>query len=48
LPICAEASILELTRIYINGGKLGFLIGLSPQILNDLLQPTLVSASIHT
>jgi Cys-tRNA(Pro) deacylase len=48
LPICAEASILGLTRIYINGGKLGFLIGLSPQILNDLLRPTLVSASIQT
>ena len=47
LPICVEASILELTRIYINGSKLDFLIGLSPQILIDLLQPTQVSASIQ-
>ena len=46
MPICVEATVLELDRIYINGGKRGFLVGISPRSLRDILQPTPVSAAI--
>ncbi len=42
-----EASILELPRIYLNGGKRGFLIGLAPIEVQRLLQPTLVQVAIE-
>jgi prolyl-tRNA editing enzyme YbaK/EbsC (Cys-tRNA(Pro) deacylase) len=41
-----EASILDLPRIYLNGGKRGFLIGLAPTEVQRLLQPTLVQVAI--
>ncbi|MBY0235801.1 MAG: Cys-tRNA(Pro) deacylase [Burkholderiaceae bacterium] len=37
MPIYVEASILELPRICINGGRRGFLVGLAPQLLVELL-----------
>ena len=40
MPIYAEKTIFELSKIYINGGKRGFLIGIEPQILRDVLQAT--------
>jgi Cys-tRNA(Pro) deacylase len=46
LPICMESSILALPRIYLNGGKRGFLIGLAPKDAELLLQPTLVAVGI--
>ena len=48
LPIYVEASILDLDRIYINGGKRGFLVALAPQDLVKLLQPTPVTIAIST
>ena len=39
LPIYIEETILELPKIYINGGKRGFLVGLVPVDLMSLLQP---------
>ena len=48
LPVSVEASILELPRVFINGGKRGFLVGLSPQAIVDMLQPTSVSAAVPT
>ncbi|MDO9079935.1 MAG: YbaK/EbsC family protein, partial [Desulfuromonadales bacterium] len=48
LPIYIEASILDLDRIYINGGKRGFLVALAPQDLVKLLQPTPVTVAIST
>ncbi|MBC7709937.1 MAG: aminoacyl-tRNA deacylase [Rhizobacter sp.] len=45
LTVYLERSISELPRIYINGGKRGFLVGLDPQALIALLQPILVEAS---
>jgi len=47
LPISVEATILHLPQVFINGGKRGFLLGLSPQIIVDLLHPTLVSTAIQ-
>ncbi len=33
LPVYVEESILELPRIYINGGKRGYLVGIEPSVL---------------
>ncbi len=38
MPVYVEATVLELPRICINGGRRGFLVGLSPQVLVQLLQ----------
>jgi Cys-tRNA(Pro) deacylase len=46
LPIYVEESILELPRIYINGGKRGFLVGLDPKDLARVLKPTPVRVAI--
>lgn len=48
LPVYMEASIQDLERLYINGGKRGFLVGLSPQAVLNLLEPTLVKVGITT
>ena len=46
LPIYVEASILSLDKIYINGGKRGFLVAIAPQDLVKLLKPTPVTVAI--
>ena len=46
MPVYMEASILELDRILINGGKRGFLVGLPPQDVARVAQPTLVNAAL--
>ncbi len=38
LPIYAEKTIFDLSKIYINGGKRGFLIGIQPRILREVLK----------
>jgi Cys-tRNA(Pro) deacylase len=38
MPIYVEKSIFDLERIYINGGKRGFLVSIEPQILRKILQ----------
>jgi Cys-tRNA(Pro) deacylase len=45
LPIYAEASIARLDRVYLNGGSRGYLVGLQPQVLQHLLQPTWVEVA---
>lgn len=37
MPIVVEASVLELPRIWINGGRRGYLVSLDPRVLVDLL-----------
>lgn len=37
LPVWVEASVLALPKIHINGGRRGYLVGLAPQVLVDLL-----------
>ena len=37
MPVYIEASILTLPRIYINGGRRGFLVALAPQACTQLL-----------
>jgi Cys-tRNA(Pro) deacylase len=37
MPIFVEASVLGLPKIHINGGRRGYLVGIAPQVLLDLL-----------
>ncbi len=44
MPVYVEQTILDLPKIYINGGKRGYLVGLAPGDLERLLNPTPVTA----
>jgi Cys-tRNA(Pro) deacylase len=46
MPVCMEESILSLERIWINGGKRGFLISLDPRDAARILNPRLVSVAV--
>lgn len=46
LPVFVERSILDLPKIYINGGRRGFLVCLSAFNLSVLLQPQLVEVAL--
>ncbi len=37
MPVYAEKTIFDLEKIYINGGKRGFLIAIEPRVLRDVL-----------
>lgn len=45
IPIYLQESITALPRIYINGGKRGFLFGIAADDLVRVLKPTLVDAA---
>ena len=45
MPIFMERSIADLERIYINGGRRGFLVSMAPASLIRILSPTAVDAS---
>jgi len=47
LPVYLERSILALPRIYINGGRRGFLVGLVPTELERTLAPKLVDVALE-
>jgi Cys-tRNA(Pro) deacylase len=46
LPVYVERTILELPRLYINGGRRGFLVSLSPADLARVLAPTPVDVAL--
>jgi Cys-tRNA(Pro) deacylase len=46
MPVYMEKSILELPRIYINGGSRGFLVGITPQSVIEVLRPVVVEVAI--
>ena len=46
LPVCIERSILALDKIYVNGGKRGFLVGIDPKTVQQLLGAQLVEVGI--
>lgn len=46
MPIYAEESIFESEKIYINGGKRGFLVELAPMVLRDVLTVEIVAVGI--
>ena len=47
LPVYLERSILELPKIYINGGRRGFLVGIAPQEIVRTLAPALVEVALQ-
>ncbi|HET7772638.1 MAG TPA: Cys-tRNA(Pro) deacylase [Burkholderiaceae bacterium] len=46
MPVYVQASVLDLPRIYINGGRRGFLVSIAPQVLTDLLQAQPVDCAL--
>ncbi|MBC7573448.1 MAG: aminoacyl-tRNA deacylase [Herminiimonas sp.] len=46
MPVYAERSILDLEKIYVNGGRRGYLVGIAPQSLAALLPLTLVDCAL--
>ena len=46
MPVYVESTILGLERICINGGRRGYLVGISPGVLTELLGATPVSCAI--
>jgi Cys-tRNA(Pro) deacylase len=46
MPVYVEATILELDRICINGGRRGYLIGIAPRVLSELLGATPVACAL--
>lgn len=45
MPVYVEQSILELARICINGGRRGYLVGIDPRVLPELLGARAVSCA---
>ena len=46
MPIYVEASVLSLPRLLINGGRRGYLLGLAPAVLLDLLDAQAVTCAL--
>jgi Cys-tRNA(Pro) deacylase len=47
MPVYVEQSILALDRIYLNGGRRGYLVGLAPQLLVELLGARPVTCALE-
>ncbi len=48
MPVFLERTIADLDRIYVNGGRRGFLIAVAPADLVRVLSPTLVDAAFES
>jgi Cys-tRNA(Pro) deacylase len=46
IPVFMEASILDLPRILINGGRRGYLVGIDPQVCVSLLAAKTVQCAL--
>lgn len=46
MPVYVERSILDLEKIYINGGRRGYLVGIVPQVLSAILPLTAVDCAL--
>jgi len=46
MPVYMQQTILELPRIYINGGARGFLVAIDPRDAQRVLAPTLVEVAV--
>lgn len=47
MPVYLERTILDLERAFVNGGRRGFLVALSPPDLVRVLRPTLVAVALE-
>lgn len=45
MPVYCERTILDLPRIYVNGGKRGYIVSLAPSDMARVLEPQFVSVS---
>jgi len=48
MPVYMERTIADLARIYINGGRRGYLVGIDPKDLLRVLRPTLVDVALES
>jgi Cys-tRNA(Pro) deacylase len=46
LPVYVEATVLALAHIYINGGRRGYLVGIAPNLLVELLGAQAVNCAL--
>jgi Cys-tRNA(Pro) deacylase len=46
MPIYLQKTVLDLPRIYINGGRRGYLLGMPPTELTRVLSPVLVDVAL--
>jgi Cys-tRNA(Pro) deacylase len=46
VAVYVQASVLALARIYINGGRRGFLVGIEPRVLTDALGAKAVDCAL--
>lgn len=46
MPVYVEQGILALEKIYINGGRRGYLVGMAPTVLTQLLQAVAVNCAL--
>jgi len=46
MPVYVEASVLALPRILINGGRRGYLVGIEPALLADLVEAKPVNCAL--
>lgn len=47
MPVYVERSVLALPKVYINGGSRGFLVGIEPAAITQLLKATPVEVAIE-
>ncbi len=47
MPVYMERTILDLPRIYINGGRRGYLLGMPPAEIVRVLSPVLVTVALE-
>jgi Cys-tRNA(Pro) deacylase len=47
MPVFVERTVLELPKIYINGGRRGYLVGIAPSVLMTLLAATPVDCALR-
>lgn len=47
MPVYVEQSILALEKMYINGGRRGYLVGIAPGVLTALLQAKAVHCALE-
>jgi len=45
MPVYVEASVLDLDRIYLNGGRRGYLVSIAPSVLTGLLNARAVQCA---
>jgi Cys-tRNA(Pro) deacylase len=47
MPVYVEKTIFDLPRIYINGGKRGFLVAIEPRVLKTVLSIEEIEAAVN-